>query len=214
MAIIEDDELVGTNEEVELKLGKIQRELSELKKRGDSSKAIQGAVSSLTEAIEDILGAITKKDSDSGVEKLIGDLSKHIKATSEAIHRSGTDMAPIVQATEMMAKQGEKNAQAIAVALLDVQQQNKEIIKTLGAIKFPEPKDDKHIIAMLKSISESVLSSNEAMTKAVKAIIETKAPVAEERKPKAFKHTIKYSHNGGKLESVESVEIDPPTVTK
>ena len=107
----------------------------------------------------------------------------------------------------MLAKQSNTNAHAVTVLILDLQQQNKELIKAITGFKKEEAPQDNGMMDFIKTLASSITSSNEA----IKVMLEKKSEKPPD-KLKAFKHTVHY--NRGKMDYVESIEIDSKSNVK
>lgn len=210
--LVEDEE--GNESEDLVKLLKLQRDLSGVKERDKMSKSFITAVSALSDAVEDMAKAHKENPYyDKGLGESINVSMTKLSEALLEMAKDKIDLSPLTKSNEILAKNSDRNYQAVSAMMLDLQKQNQTIIDSIKSFK---PEDNSgHIMAFMKSVSNTIVASNEAMTRAINSLLnkpEPTPPPVEEKKPKAFKHIVHYTR--GKMDYVESIEVDHSTINK
>jgi len=200
--LIEDEE-DGAEDMDLVKLVKIQRDLSGMKKRDEMSKTVLAAVSALSDAVEDMAKAHKENafyDKDLG--KSINESLSKLSEAMIAMAKEKIDLTPIAKSNELLAQNSDRNYQTVSRMMLDIQQQNQDLIKAISALQQKEePKEDKAMMAFLDAMSSNIQASNNAVMKSIKAIMDK--PKEEE---KAFRHEV-YRNGNGRIDHVISTVV-------
>ncbi len=206
--IVEDEE----DKDVGEQLAQLTSSLT--KSKDKLSQATLLALSNLSEAIGQMVESQKvaqhfDKELGGGISKSIeaanGKLSTAIDSLAKEMGKSKIDLSPIAQANRAIADAQKKSTEGIIAQLLDIQNQNKEYIKAITGLQKETPKDDSQMADLLKTLTGSIVSSNNAVIQAIKAMNEPKH--MEPAKPKEFKHKVFYREGGRQLDYVESKEV-------
>lgn len=189
--IVDDEE--DKSEDVDLvKLVKIQRELSGMKQRDNISKTVVAAVSALSDAVEDMAkahkeNAFYGKDLGKSVNESLGKLSEAMLAMA----KEKIDLTPIAKSNELLGQNSDRNYQAVSRMLLDIQDQNKQLVKVISELKKEDPKEDTVMMDFLNTMASTITASNSGVIKMLSALDK---PKNEEEK--TFRHEVYRSQNG------------------
>lgn len=193
----DDNDEVGGSELV--KLLKVQRELSGIKGRDETNKVLLTAITTLSDAVEDMVKASASKTQFD--EKISGQLISSIEGLSTALKEiKSTDLTPVKEAQDASTKATDKQYNLVASLILDLKEQNKQIADKITNIPQPAERPDNSGAYMNKidAVLKAMVRNNEVVLEAISKLQQPVQQPAE----KEWTHKIK--RNNGRIDSIVS----------
>lgn len=187
----------------------LQGELGRLRSQA-TVQTVAKLVETLGDAIEDLQE--NKEFYDKELGKTIAEsLTKLSESLKEA--NKPQDLSVISKSHESFIKANEKSQKDIAMLLLDVSKQNRELISAITKLT-DKPVDDSKYQTMVREVVGIVKKSNDLITEGAKQIDYTKALEQISHRPQAWKMDVFYVQGTKKVDYIIATVIDPKTVKK